>query len=601
MFRRWRAASAVLAATAFLAAACTGTVNPSSSGSGGGSSSSGNQPHRGGTLTLLGQSDIFNLDTVSAYYTVSNMLERMFTRQLFTYGDPTGSSTPPPVVPDIATTIPTTANGGITDGGKTVTVHIRPGVKWDTSPARQVTAADFVREFKMLCNPASPVGAPGYFTNTIVGMAAYCTGFAKAPATVAGIASYVNSHSLPGVVATSSSTLTFHLLSSTPDFLYILTMGFCSARPVEYMKYVPDSAQFRQHTISDGPYQITSYVADKSFTLARNPAWSAATDPSRHAYVNKITVTEGLTQDNVQQQLVAGTGDMEWDVTPPAQDLPSLVSSKSSGLVVGPTAGGPASISLGTYLTLNQYAGPMKNKLVREAVAYAVNKNAIVQILGGKAIGSATSQLILPGNVGYIPNFNPFPDNNGAGDPAKAKQLLAQAHKTGVAVKLLYSTTDPMPRVAQALQSSLDAAGFKVSLVSATQSDFYGKYLENPTTGKRDVWDIAPPGWIPDWFGNNGRSTIVPLLTAPGPGSNDFDGYTSATVQKDINGALAAPSASAANTAWQQADAAAMKDAAVVPVNVQKWPIFHSSAVHGCNFFWFGLNCDPTNVWLSGS
>ena len=126
----------------------------------------------------------------------------------------------------------------------------------------------------------------------------------------------------------------------------------------------------------------------------------------------------------------------------------------------------------------------MKNKLVREAVAYAVNKNAIVQILGGKAIGSATSQLILPGNVGYIPNYNPFPDNNGAGDPAKAKQLLAQAHKTGVAVKLLYSTTDPMPRVAQALQSSLDAAGFKVSLVSATQSDFYGKYLENPSTGQ---------------------------------------------------------------------------------------------------------------------
>ena len=55
-------------------------------------------------------------------------------------------------------------------------------------------------------------------------------------------------------------------------------------------------------------------------------------------------------------------------------------------------------------------------------------------------------------------------------------------------------------------------------LVSATQSDFYGKYLENPTTAKRDVWDIAPPGWIPDWFGNNGRSTIVPLLTKPGPG-----------------------------------------------------------------------------------
>jgi ABC-type transport system substrate-binding protein len=597
--RRWKTASAVLAAAAFLAAGCSsgGTV----SGTSGGGSAAAGTPQRGGTLTMLGQSDIFNLDTVSAYYTVSNTLERMFTRQLFSYGDPTGATTPPPVVPDIAATTPTAANGGITDGGKTVTIHLRAGVKWDTTPARAVTAADFVREFQMLCNPVSPVGAPGYYTNTIVGMAAYCTGFAKVPGTVAGIAAYVKSHPLAGVVATGASTLTFHLLSPTPDFLYILTMGFSSARPVEYMSYVPDSATFRSHTLSDGPYQITSYTAGKSITLDRNPAWSAASDPLRHAYVSKINITEGLTADSVQQQLVAGTGDLEWDVVPPAQDLPSLVAQKSTGLVIGPTAAGAASIALGTYLTLNQYAGPLKNKLVREAVAYAVNKNAIVQILGGKAVGSTTSQLVLPGNVGYIPNFSPFPDKNGSGDPAKAKQLLAQAGKTGVTLKLLYSTTDPMPRVAQSLQASLDAAGFHVKLISATQSDFYGKYLESPPTAQRDVWDLAPPGWIPDWFGNNGRSTLVPLLTQPGTGSNDFDGYTSPGVQKDIASALSASSTAAATTDWQAADTAAMKDVAVVPINVQKWPIFHSAAVHGCNFFWFGLNCDPTNVWLSGS
>jgi ABC-type transport system substrate-binding protein len=602
LHRRWRAAGAVLAATAFLTAACTGTVSTGGSGNGGGSTTtSSNKPHRGGTLVVLGQSDIFNLDTVSAYYTVSSFLERMFTRQLFTYPDPNGGSAPPPVVPDVATVIPTTANGGISDGGKTITIHIKPGVKWDTTPARQVSAADFVREFKMLCNPVSPVGAPGYFTKTIVGMASYCTAFAKAPGTISGIAKFVSSHNLPGVVATGPLTLTFHLLSPTPDFLYILTMGFCSARPVEYMKYLPDSAQFRQNTLSDGPYKIISYTPDKSFVLVRNPAWDPATDPNRHAYVNKITVTEGLTQDSVQQQLQAGTGDLEWDVTPPTQNLPQLISSHSSNLVVGPTASGTASIALGTYLTLNQYAGPFTNKLVREAVAYGVDKNAIVQILGGKAIAQPTSQLILPGNVGYIPNYNPFPDNNGNGDPAKAKSLLKQAGKLGVTVKLLYSTTDPMPRVAQALQSSLDAAGFKVQLIGATQSDFYGKYLEVPSTAKRDVWDMAPPGWIPDWFGNNGRSTLVPLLTQPGPGSNDFDGYTSTTVQNFIAKALSAPSVSASDANWQQAEEAAMKDVAVVPVNVQKWPIYHSSAVHGCNFFWFGLNCDPTNVWLSGS
>ena len=594
---RLGSAVAAIAAITILAAGCSsGTLSSQPGGSGGQGT-----PQRGGTLVMLGQSDIFNLDTVSAYYTVSSMLERMFTRQLFTYGVPTGAAAPPPVVPDIATAVPTTSNGGITDGGKTITIHLRSGVKWNSSPPRQVTAADFVREFKMLCNPSSPVGAPGYFTATIEGMSSYCTGFAKAPGTVSGIADYVNSHNLPGVVATAPLTLTFHLLSSTPDFPYILTMGFCSARPIEYMNYVPDSAPFRQHTLSDGPYEITSYVATKSFTLARNPAWSPSTDPNRHAYVNKITVTEGLTSDNVQQQLQAGTGDMEWDVTPPAQNLPSLMSTHNSGLVIGPTAAGPASISLGTYLTLNQYAGPFTSKLVREAVAYGVNKNAIVQILGGKSIASTTSQLVLPGNVGYIPNYNPFPDNNGAGDPAKAKQLLAQAGKTGVTLKLLYSTTDPAPRVAQALQSSLDAAGFHVQLVPVTQSDFYGKYLTVPATAKRDVWDLAAPGWIPDWFGNNGRSTIVPLLTQPGLGSNDFGGYTSSTVNSFINAALSAPNAAAAAQNWQKADSAAMQDVANVPVNVQKWPIFHSARVHGCNFFWFGLNCDPTNVWLSGS
>ena len=64
-------------------------------------------------------------------------------------------------------------------------------------------------------------------------------------------------------------------------------------------------------------------------------------------------------------------------------------------------------------------------------------------------------------------------------------------------------------------------------------------------------------------------------------------------MQKYINAALSAPSTAAANTNWQKADDAAMKDAAIVPINVQKWPIFHSSAVHGCNFFWFGLELRP--------
>ena len=66
----------------------------------------------------------------------------------------------------------------------------------------------------------------------------------------------------------------------------------------------------------------------------------------------------------------------------------------------------------------------MKNKLVRQAANYAVDKNAIVQIFGGKRIAATSNQVIMPGNVGYIPNFNPYPNKNGSGDAAKAKALL---------------------------------------------------------------------------------------------------------------------------------------------------------------------------------
>src|SRR5581483_518663 len=116
-------------------------------------------PKRGGTLRMLGNSDIFNLDTTSAYYTVSNILERSFTRQLLSYPNAPTFAGQIKLAPDIATAVPSRANGGISPDARTYTLHLKKGVKWDTNPPRQVTADDFVREFKLICNPASPTGA----------------------------------------------------------------------------------------------------------------------------------------------------------------------------------------------------------------------------------------------------------------------------------------------------------------------------------------------------------------------------------------------------------------------------------------------------------
>jgi ABC-type transport system substrate-binding protein len=149
-FTRTAAACGLL----LVVAACGG----SSGGSGSSSSPKATGVTDGGTLKLLGSGDVDHLDPASAYYTVSYTLERAFTRQLVSYPSSSEISVATSVAPDLATTLPTTANGGISADGKTYTFHVRPGVEWNTSPARAVTAADVVRGLQRICNPASPSG-----------------------------------------------------------------------------------------------------------------------------------------------------------------------------------------------------------------------------------------------------------------------------------------------------------------------------------------------------------------------------------------------------------------------------------------------------------
>jgi ABC-type transport system substrate-binding protein len=547
-------------------------------------------PVWGGTLIELGQGDIGHLDTISDIAPFGGF-ERMFTRQLFGYPDSANFADQLVVVPDVATAVPTASNGGISDGGRTYTIHIKRGVMWDSNPPRQVTSFDFLREFKMLCNPATPTLEPVYYESTIVGMASYCNGFGKVKDTVSAIDGYEATTPLPGVIAPNSSTIVFKLIEPASDFLNILALGYSSARPVEYMKYIPDSAIFRRHLLSDGPYRITSYSPGEGFTFGRNPAWEQSTDTLRHAYVDRIVITEGLTAENVQEQLEAGTGDLEFNVAPPSEDIPSL--EKSPDLIITP----PGDVR---FLALNQYAGPFTSRLVREALEYAVDKNALVQLDGGPRLASVAGQFIVPGSVGYIPGYNPYPDNNGNGDPAKARSLLERAgYPGGVTVKLVYTNASPMPLMAESLQASLAGAGFHVDLVPASWQMFYENYLENPSASKRDAWDLAPPAWGPDWLGNNGRTTLQPLFTDPGPYSQDFGGYSSPLTDSFINKALSAPGIAQAGVQWSQADRQVLADAAAVPLVYENEAVYHSSAVHGCIYWWDDGNCDPTNVWLS--
>ena len=189
--RRLAAVATACAASLGLAACATGTGTTT------GSSATSGTAVKGGTLNMLGVGDVDYMDPNISYYSGGYMALRLWSRQLFTY--PADRRTRPPrPLPDLATAIPTDGQRRISADGKTYTFTIRQGAKWNTSPARQVTAQDMVRGVKRTCNPVQPFGGMPDFADLIVGFQSFCDGFAKVAKTPAALAAYIDKTPVAG-------------------------------------------------------------------------------------------------------------------------------------------------------------------------------------------------------------------------------------------------------------------------------------------------------------------------------------------------------------------------------------------------------------------
>ena len=100
-------------------------------------------------LSVYSATDFEHLDPGSAYYASDYMVMYATQRPLFIY--PPNSATT--LAPDLATEVPTLTNGGITDGGKTVTVHIQQRVHFSPPVNREVTSADVAYALERDANP----------------------------------------------------------------------------------------------------------------------------------------------------------------------------------------------------------------------------------------------------------------------------------------------------------------------------------------------------------------------------------------------------------------------------------------------------------------
>jgi len=584
-------ALATLCTVGLAVSACSGTIKPTAK-----ASSSEPPAVSGGTLNMLGVGDVDYMDPNISYYTGGALALRMFSRTLF--ANPAINGKNFSTVPDMATEIPSASNGGISADGLTYTIKIRPGIKWNTAPTRAVTAADMVRGVMRTCNPAQPFGGLPDYQDLIVGFKTFCDGFAKVGPTAPAIAAYMNKTALPGVVATDDSTVTFKLVHPAAFFTDMLTMSAFAAAPVEYNQYVPASSELAQHTLSDGPYKIDSYVPTKSLNYSRNPAWDAATDTVRKAYVDKIVVNMTLTQDSVQQQLQTNSpgADMAWDTFPPPNQVPALKAKGDPNLVLS------ASSSSNPYIVYNTVS-PNNNKAlanvkVRQALSYAINRANIIQVLGGQTLNEPLTQVLPSVILGGTPKYDLYPY-----DTAKAKQMLADAgFPNGFTLKFLYrNASQGSTKTFQTMQQDLSKIAVKVVGVPSPNADFYTKYLQVPSVAKRGVWDISNSGWGSDWYGNAALSFFNPLYSGPPsfpPQGSNFGLYNSPTANAAITAAINAPNQEKAATLWSAADHAVMADAPVFPLTNPKTANYHASQVHNAVYGPGLQQFDPTNIWI---
>lgn len=552
--------------------------------------SSGDAPVAGGVLKVVGSEDFVPFDFITPSTATAGIL-RGVARQLVSYrSGPEFSSVVGGVVADVATEVPQPENG------TTYTFTLRDGVVWDLATPRPVTAGDFARGIKRLCNPVAGGYHASYFAETIEGMGEFCDGFGKLgeKAKAGALKKYIESNDVAGLTAKDDKTLVVNLNAPAGDFLNMMALTAASAVPVESLSYLPGSDGFRKNFVSNGPYKVDSYSAGKALSFVRNPNWTAESDPLRKAYVDEIEIELGLDEGQAQTQIEEGNADYAANLFVPTT---TLATASGDPRLHSATDGSNQYVAIN--VNSNSAKGALKNPAVRQALNVATDKTAVIQVNGGPDAAAPLNTILTPQVLGYKPS-EAYKTPDDAGDPDAAKKLLADAgYADGVKLRLFYAEGGKGGDMAQALQESWKKAGITVELKGMDRSTL-GPLVIDPKS-RKSGWDLViAPAWTPDWYGNAARTFFVPLISSKGAdqfGTSNYGGYANAEVDKLIEEAIAEADANKAADIWAKADELAMKDAPWVPLFTSKLSFYQSERLQ--DWAWNGTGFpDYTNMWL---
>jgi peptide/nickel transport system substrate-binding protein len=575
----------VAAGIALGVAACGSDSGSSKSTSSGGKSAgtpfSGAAPgegKKGGHLTALAAGDVDYVDPGQTYYSFGYMIHYAVNRTLYSYGP--GDNEKPR--PDIADGPPE-----ISSDQKTITVHLKKGIKFAPPVNREVTSKDIKYGFDRAFSTHVPSPyATVYFTD-IVGAPS------KPTSTIPGVS---------GIETPDDSTIVFKLKSPSAALVsQALAMPISTPVPEEYAKKfdAKTPSTYDQYVAFTGPYmykndstgKLVGRQPGKSIQLVRNPNWDANTD-YRPAYLDSITVEEG-NDDAVSsaRRELDGQSLVQGDGTTPAPVIKQALSSKKDQIAFIPGGGY-------RFISMNSTIKPFDNLNVRKAVVAASDRRALQLTRGGSSAGDLATH--------YLPfDFPGFEEAGGAkgpaldfqanpsGDMAVAKKYMLAAKKEDPSLPInadgkwtdttpllmVASNADPGKKTAEVAQAQFEKLGFKIKFRAVPQDTLYTKFCNVPA---QKIAICPNVGWFKDF--NDPQAMLDAVFNGKNILPQNNSNWTQLNVPA-INEAMAkaalVPAGPARSKAWAKIDDMITAQAPGILYLWDKIPTVESANVRG--------------------
>jgi len=331
-------------------------------------------PRTGGTFVIATEEEPATLTTQAAgSSTTSGRVERIIQSTLVNVG------------PDWQIRPQLAEKWEISSDGLTYTFHLNPKAKW--TDGQPVTAADAEFTWKVL-------------------------GQSNANGLMDRIAS-----------ATAQDDHTFVVKLKSPFAGYLVSLGnendYWTMLPKHVLEnsisqgFVSPSSPFNTTPVSSGAFMVKDWVKGDHITLARNPNYYLAGQPCLDKIVMKFT------PDPAARNIAFRAGELDflWSYMIPFQDFAYYQSNPKFKVVAGGLG-----VATSDFLVFNVQNKYLQNKSVRQAIAYAIDRNDYLQKANfgaGKVAHSIINSTLSQFYTAQYDQYNL--------DTAKANSLLDQA------------------------------------------------------------------------------------------------------------------------------------------------------------------------------